>query len=92
MNKADLRAGRIDLTATFPSGAISDRAPSTGFSAITITRSGAPVQGANGAGKTVTSPHASDAAAAGVIWKNPTAISENAVAAAAKQRPGSIRM
>jgi hypothetical protein len=40
----------------------------------------------------VTSAQASDAARAGDIWKNPTAVSEIAVAAAAKQRPGSIRI
>jgi hypothetical protein len=60
---------------------------------MTMTRSGTPVHGASGDGKTVSSAQLSDAAAAaGDIWKNPNVISKNAVATAAKQRPGSIRI
>jgi hypothetical protein len=47
-----------DLVATLPSGAISDSSPSSGFSAAKTTRSGAPFQGVNGDGRTV-SPAAS---------------------------------
>ena len=49
------RAGRRDLAATLPSGAISDSAPSSGFSVTTMTRSGAPFHGATGEGNTVRS-------------------------------------
>jgi hypothetical protein len=64
-----------------------------------MTRSGAPVQGACGDGKTVTSAvsaQASDAAIAGDAAsennnkEDPPAVSKNAVAAAAKRRPRSI--
>jgi hypothetical protein len=62
---------------------------------MTMTRSGAPVQGACGDGKTVTSAASvqlSDAAAAGDLAseKDPPAISNNAVVAAAKRRPTNI--
>jgi hypothetical protein len=87
------------LTATLPSGAISDSTPSPGFSVTTMTRSGAPVQGASGDGKTVTSAgfaQPSDAAAAGdsAVEKSstnkPPATGKNAIAAAAKRRARSI--
>ena len=69
--------------------------PRPAFSAMTMTRSGAPVQGASGDGKTVTSAASaqlSDAAAAAdpATEKNPPAISVNAVVAAAMRRPRSI--
>jgi hypothetical protein len=38
-----------------PSGAISESSPSSGFSATTSTRKGAPVHGAIGEGKTASS-------------------------------------
>ena len=78
---------------------ISDSVPSTGFSTTTMTRSGAPVQGASGDGKIVTSAELaqpSDAAAAGDCAveksrrKNPPVTSKNAVAAAAKRCPRNI--
>ena len=37
-----------DLAATFPSGAISESSPSSGFSAAKMTRKGAPFHGAIG--------------------------------------------
>jgi hypothetical protein len=60
-----------------------------------MTRSGAPVQGACGDGKTVISAaQPSDAAAAGDTAienrKNTPAVSRDAVAAAVKWRPGNI--
>ncbi|HXN69134.1 MAG TPA: hypothetical protein VN926_15965 [Bradyrhizobium sp.] len=63
-----------------------------------MTRSGAPVQGAIGDGKTVISAAfaQTDAAAAGDSTieksrtKNPSAIGKNAIAAAAKRRARSI--
>src|SRR5262249_60600120 len=44
-----------DLTASFPSGAISESSPSTGSSAAKTTRKGAPFQGAIGEDRTATS-------------------------------------
>ena len=58
-----------DLAATLPSGATSETTPSmSGFSVTTMTRSGAPFQGASGEGKienAAASSHAGDAAMAG---------------------------
>ena len=44
-----------DFAATLPSGAVSENTPVSGFSVTTMTRSGAPFQGASGEGRTVNS-------------------------------------
>src|SRR5262249_5786170 len=41
-----------DFATTLPAGPVSDTVPSSGFSLMTMTRSGAPFQGANGEGRT----------------------------------------
>jgi hypothetical protein len=72
--------------------------PSTGLSATTMTRSGAPVQGAIGDGRTVISAAFAQAIAAaagdGAIeeskTKGPPATSKNDVAAAARRRARTI--
>src|SRR5262249_57156390 len=51
-----------DLTATLPSGATSESSPASGFSAATMTRRGAPLQGTIGEGKTAISAASSQAA------------------------------
>src|SRR6516165_2950437 len=48
-----------DLAATFPSGAISENSPSSGFSAAKKTRSGAPFHGVTGEAKIASSAVAS---------------------------------
>jgi hypothetical protein len=86
------------LTTTLPSGAVSVKTPSTGFSATTMTRSGAPVQGACGAGKMVISAefaHLSEAAMAGICAieserKHPPAVSNDTRNVAAKRVEVSI--
>src|SRR6266849_3727705 len=50
-----------DLATTFPSGAISESSPSSGFSAAKMTRKGAPFHGAIGEGKTASSAASSQA-------------------------------
>src|SRR6478672_13853641 len=81
----------LDLTATLPSGAISASSPLIGFSAAKITRSGAPFQGAIGAGKTATSAAASqlaDSLACAFVEisaENAPGTNNKAVAAAAKR-------
>jgi hypothetical protein len=82
------------VAAALPSGAVSDNAPSTGLSATTMTRNGAPFHGANGEGSTVisaASPQvAAMAGASAAITSDPTnppATSNDAVAATANQRP-----
>src|ERR1700720_3043759 len=87
-----------DVAATLPSGAISESSPSSGFSAVRITRKGAPFQGASGEGRTASSAASSQlpsavSARASVAEKrkakNPPAISDNADAAAS-WRAGNI--
>ena len=51
-----------DLAATFPSGAISENSPSSGFSAAKMTRRGAPFHGAIGEAKTASSAASSQVA------------------------------
>src|ERR1700754_4015654 len=80
-----------------PSGVTSESVPSTGFSLTTMTRSGAPFQGASGEGRNVNSgasAQAEDAASAGDCAvtssaKDPTALNNKAVAA---KRRGSSMM
>jgi hypothetical protein len=86
-----------DVAATLPSGATSESAPWTGFSATTMTRSGAPVHGAAGEGKTVRSAtsaqsaaNAGDCAAQKSNAPNPAATGSNAVAAVTNQLTRSI--
>src|SRR4249919_3857663 len=87
-----------DVAATLPSGAISESSPSSGFSAVRITRKVAPFQGASGEGRTASSAASSQlpsavSARASVAEKrkakNPPAISDNADAAAS-WRAGNI--
>src|SRR3954454_474239 len=82
-----------------PLGATSESLPSSGFSATTMTRRGAPFHGATGEGKTVrsaVSPQVADNAAVGDSSAetgdpiNP-ATSKNVVAATANQRARSMR-
>jgi hypothetical protein len=44
-----------DFAATLPSGAISENSPSSDFSAVNMTRKGAPFHGATGDGRTAIS-------------------------------------
>ena len=80
------RSGAV--AATLPSGATSDSAPSTGFSATTITRSGAPVHGPAGDGSTVRS--AASAQLRPRSAGDPVAETSKAERAAANQRARSI--
>jgi hypothetical protein len=81
-----------DLAATFPSGAIRESSPSSGFSAAKTTRKGAPFHGAIGEKRTASSaassqvpdgPLASASTTEKRETKNTPAISNNAIAAAA---------
>ena len=82
-----------DWAATFPSGAISESSPSSGFSAAKTTRKGAPFHGAIGEGRTASSAASSQlpdgacarASTAGKRQtKNAAAISNNAVRSSSK--------
>ena len=86
-----------DRAATLPSGAISESSPSSGFSAVNMTRSGAPFHGAIGEGSTASSAASSQrrrALGARVRLEREkegekrTAIGSKAVAAAANRRAG----
>src|SRR5215211_7142420 len=88
-----------DLAATLPLGAISESSPSSGFSAAKMTRNGAPFHGAIGEGRTASSaassqtpgrPWAGESATENRMAKNAPAISNDAVAAAANGRAGTI--
>src|SRR6185436_8088784 len=79
-----------DLTATLPSGAISESSPSSGFSAASMTRNGAPLQGAIGDGRTAISaassqlePCARESTAANSKTKQAPAIGSSVVIGAA---------
>ena len=70
--------------ATFPSGAINDSSPESGFSAVNRTRNGAPLQGVTGDGRTASSAASSQDApcARASPAANVPAISAKAVMAA----------
>src|SRR5277367_3260662 len=72
-----------DVAATLPSGAISESSPSTGFSATTRTRSGAPFQGASGDGRTAKSGPSSQPLAG--LWA--ALCARTSVVATSKHRP-----
>jgi hypothetical protein len=86
-----------DLAATLPSGPIRENSPSSGFSAVTTTRSGMPFHGAIGADRTATSAlpssqlpvWASERVAEKPRTKIAPAIGSNAVIAAANRRVAS---
>src|SRR5262245_19473685 len=86
-----------DLAATLPSGAISESSPSSGFSAATMTRKGAPFHGVIGEGRTASSAASSqlrivlcacESTTETRRTKHAPAISLDAVAAAASRRAG----
>src|SRR5271169_2451558 len=90
-----------DLAATFPSGAISESSPSSGFSTATTMRKGAPFHGAIGEVRTASSAASSQLPGGPFAWasateksktRNAPAIGNNAVSAsAANWRAGNNR-
>ena len=83
-----------EVAATLPSGPVSESSPCSGFSVTSMTRSGAPLHGAHGEGRSAISPAASQAGAepcalafpAARARRNAPVISDNAVVAAPMNR------